>query len=70
MDKTDIKSVVNQIFAKNGMPQVKKFASEFADGILFQKLFNLIYDENINCRLAPSALAEDRLLNWSKVNRK
>ena len=52
------------------MPPIKKFASEFADGILFEKLFNLIYDEKINMRLQPSNLMEERLLNWSKINRK
>ena len=49
---------------------MKKFGAEFADGILFEKLFNIIYDEQINCRLTPSALFEDRLRNWSRINRK
>ena len=38
------------------------------DGILFQLLFNLMYDEHINCKLKPSALVEDRLLNWNRIN--
>ena len=43
--------MVNKIFAKVGLPKVTKFAAEFADGILFQTLFNLIYDEHIDCKL-------------------
>jgi len=59
---------VNKIFAKKGYPPVKKFGAEFADGILFERLFNAVYDEKINCRLTPSNLVEDRLLNWNKIN--
>ena len=43
---------------------------EFVDVTLFDRLFNLIYDEKINMRLQPSNLMEERLLNWSKINRK
>ena len=68
MDKEELKKFVNKIFVKKGYPPVKKFASEFADGILFQLLFNLLYDEKINCNLKPSALVEDRLLNWNRIN--
>ena len=35
MDKEELRKFVNKIFAKKGYPPVKKFASEFADGILF-----------------------------------
>lgn len=68
MDKDELRKFVNKIFAKKGLPPVKKFASEFADGILFQQLFNLMYDEHINCNLKPSALVDDRLLNWNRIN--
>jgi len=27
-----------------------------------------MYDEKIDCRLRPSALVEDRLLNWNRIN--
>ena len=64
----DIKKVVNKIFAKNGLPKVTKFASEFADGILFQALFNLIYDEKIDCKLSPHTDVGVRLNNWSRIN--
>lgn len=68
MDKDELRKFVNKIFAKKGYPPVKKFATEFSDGILFQLLFNLMYDEHINCNLKPSALVEDRLLNWNRIN--
>ena len=45
MEKQEVKSMVNKIFKKAGMQPVQKLAAEFADGILFQKLFNLLYDE-------------------------
>ena len=68
MDKEELRKFVNKIFAKKGYPPVRKFAPEFADGILFQLLFNLMYDEKIDCKLRPSALVEDRLLNWNRIN--
>ena len=68
MDKEELRKFVNRIFAKKGYPPVRKFAPEFADGILFQLLFNLMYDEKIDCKLKPSALVEDRLLNWNRIN--
>jgi hypothetical protein len=50
------------------MPKVKNFAEEFSDGILFEALFNILYDERINCNLKKSALVEDRVLNWNRIN--
>lgn len=35
MDKDELKRFVNKVFAKKGYPPIKKFASEFADGIKF-----------------------------------
>jgi len=35
MDKDELRKFVNKIFAKKGFAPVKKFASEFADGIMF-----------------------------------
>lgn len=68
MDQEDLRKFVNKIFTKRGFPPVKKLASEFADGILFQRLFNLMYDENIDCRLSTSVLYDDKLYNWSRIN--
>ena len=63
-----MKKVINKILAKKNLGPVKKFAAEFADGILFEQFFNAIYDEHIDCKLAPSAVMEDRLRNWSRIN--
>ena len=35
---------------------------------LFQKLFNILYEENINCRLIKSIKVEDKILNWNRIN--
>jgi hypothetical protein len=50
------------------MPAVKSWAAEFADGILFQALFNILYEERIDCKLVKSAVENDRLLNWNRIN--
>lgn len=68
MNKDELKGFVNKILAKKGHPPVTKFASEFADGIVYEKLFNSLFDEDINCRLKKSELVEDRLINWNKIN--
>ena len=31
-------------------------------------MFNLLYDESINCRLVASNLVDDRTLNWNRIN--
>ena len=36
--------------------------------VLFQALFNILYEERINCQLKQSALASDRELNWNRIN--
>ena len=68
MDKEELKKFVNRILSKQGFPPVKKFAMEFSDGIIFQTVFNIMFDEKIDCKLRPSALVEDRILNWSRIN--
>ena len=84
MDKEQLRKFVNKIFIKSGYPPVKNFAKEFSDGrksytisltiflkshiVRFQDLFNAMYDEKIDCKLKPSALVEDRLLNWNRIN--
>ena len=40
----------------------------FLSVVLFERLFNLVFDEKIDCRLKPSALVEERILNWSRIN--
>ncbi len=78
MEKEELRKFVNKIFKQRGYPPVQQFAKEFSDGskwpgpdpcaVLFQLLFNLMYDEKIDCKLKPSALVEDRLLNWNRIN--
>ena len=71
MNKDELKKFVNQIFKKAGdAPITGKFAAEFADGIRYQRLFNLLYDESIDCKLAPSTDPAQRIINWNKINRK
>ena len=68
MDTQELKKFVNKIFQKKGYPPVKSFAKEFADGILFQLLFNLVYDEKIDCKIKATGVPEDKLLNWNRIN--
>lgn len=58
MNNKEIKKFVNDILAQKGIPKVKNFAAEFADGILFEALFNILYDEKISCGLQKSAIVE------------
>jgi len=68
MDQAELKKFVNKIFAKKGYPPVKNFAAEFSDGILFERLYNLVYDEKINCKLQTSGDPNIRILNWNRIN--
>ena len=70
MEDKEVKQLVNKIFHMKGLPKVTNFAQEFSDGALFQTLFNILYEENINCRLSTSKLEEDKLLNWNRLNAK
>ena len=51
MNKGELKGFVNKILEKKGHPAVGSFAQDFADGILFQIVFNSVFDEAIDCRL-------------------
>ena len=31
-------------------------------------MFNILYEEKVNCRLVKSNLVEDRVLNWNRIN--
>jgi hypothetical protein len=68
MNNDEVKKLTNKIFKQKNMPAVKNFAAEFADGILFQALFNILYEERIDCRLVKSAVENDKLLNWNRIN--
>lgn len=68
MNREELRVFVNKILAKKNIAPVKKFAEEFSDGIMYQHVFNALFDENINCQLKSSALVEERLLNWNRIN--
>ena len=35
---------------------------------LFQKLFNILYEEKIDCRLSTNIALEEKMLNWNRIN--
>lgn len=71
----DLRVLLNRIFAMRGGWKVKNLPVDFSDGFLFQELFNILYDENIDCCLEgvkdgpnPKMPYETRVLNWNKIN--
>jgi hypothetical protein len=36
--------------------------------VLFEKLFNILYNESVNCKLVKSNLLEQKMQNWNKIN--
>jgi len=58
MDEKELKNFCNKILAKKGHPTVTEFAKEFSDGILYEKLFNSLFDEELNCNLVKSELED------------
>jgi hypothetical protein len=71
----DLRILVNKIFAMRGGWVVKDLPMDFSDGFLFQELFNILYDEKINCHLegcqnGPNSktLVDSKVLNWNKIN--
>ena len=48
----DLRILVNKIFQVRGGWKVNDLAADFCDGMLFQELFNILYDENIDACLA------------------
>jgi hypothetical protein len=71
----DLRVLLNKIFAMRGGWKIKNLAMDFSDGFLFQELFNILYDENINCCLEgvsdgpnPKIPYETKVLNWNKIN--
>ena len=78
MEDAALAKFVNKIFSHEGIPAVKNFAEEFSNGskcssywpslVLFEKLFNILYEEKIDCKLSKSVLFDDKLLNWNRIN--
>ena len=66
--------LLNKIFGIRGGWKVNDVAADFADGVLYQELFNILFDENVDCclesRQAPGKLLgyEERVMNWNKIN--
>ena len=61
---------------RRGSPQSKTFLrnspmevrSQVKFVVLFEKLFNILYDEQVNCKLVKSPLLDVRIQNWNKIN--
>ena len=47
----DLRILINKIFAMRGGWHVKDLPMDFSDGFLFLELFNILYDEKIDCKL-------------------
>ena len=54
---------------------VKDLPMDFSDGFLFLELFNILYDEKVDCKLegcqnGPNHKTpyEIKVLNWNKIN--
>lgn len=71
----DLRVLLNKIFALRGGWTVKHLAMDFSDGFLFQELFNILYDERVDCCLEgvmdtpnPKLPYETKVCNWNKIN--
>lgn len=71
----DLRTLLNKIFSVRGGWKVKNLAMDFSDGFLFQELFNILYDERIDCCLEgvkdapnPKLPIETKICNWNKIN--
>ena len=40
--------LLNKIFAVRGGFKINDVASDFADGVLYEELFNILFDENVD----------------------
>ena len=67
-EKGELKKLVNEVFTDAGETPVTKLAKDFADGTKYQKLFNILYNEKINCKLSPSITTTNKISNWNKIN--
>lgn len=43
-------------------------SQEFSDGILFLKLFNILFDECVELKLSTEQSIESKINNWNKIN--
>ena len=66
--KGSVTKAVNAVFATKKRPPVKNLSEEFADGFKFQELFNVLFDENVDCRLSKDTTLNARIGNWNRIN--
>ena len=71
----DLRVLINKIFEMRGGWKVTNLATDFSDGFLFQELFNILYDERIDCKLEGVSKypndkipLEIKIMNWNKIN--
>jgi len=71
----DLRILLNRIFSMRGGWVVKNIAQDFSDGFLFQELFNILYDEKIDCCLEgvksepnKNIPYDQKVGNWNKIN--
>ena len=71
----DLRVLLNGIFQMRGGWVVTDVAADFSDGFLFQELFNILYDEKVDCCLEGlqgqpnrNLKFETKVANWNKIN--
>lgn len=68
MSYAQVKRTVNEVHAHHGLPNVKNFAEEFADGVLCEKFYNIVFSDNNNSGIKPTKNVAERVKNWQKLN--
>ena len=70
MDKEKTKRFVNDMFEKGGDKAIQNFAGEFTDATKFQRLFNIMFDEKLDCGIQATDIESECVENWRKINGK
>jgi hypothetical protein len=52
------------------MQSMQSILITFCFIVRFQELFNILYDEKVDCKLVKSNLIDERVLNWNRINGK
>lgn len=68
MSFAQVKRTVNRVLTENDLPAVKNFAQEFADGVLVEKFYNIVFSDNNNSGIETTNVVSDRCKNWEKLN--
>ena len=69
MSYAEVKKTVNKILTENGLPAVQNFAQEFADGVLAEKFYNIVYSDDNNSGIQHTNVVSERCKNWEKLNK-